>query len=123
MGIEGYLLPISRDPLMSRKNRTAHAWFTALTCSGSSASGLAWTSVPPRLMSPQRAARLHGAADACFEKLGEALDPDLSSVRIAHHLRLRRTMGDSAFEADYRSGSDLAPQSVIDPTMQEPIID
>jgi predicted ATPase/class 3 adenylate cyclase len=69
---------------------------------------------------PRRAAKLHGAADALFETLGEALDPDLLNFRNGDHRQLRRIMGDTAFEADYRSGRNLAPQSVIDLAMQEP---
>ena len=69
---------------------------------------------------PQRAARLHGAADALFERLGEALDPDLLSFRDGDHRRLRRTMGNSAFEAEYQSGRNLPLQSAIELAMQEP---
>jgi hypothetical protein len=70
---------------------------------------------------PHRAARLHGAADALFESLGEALDSDLLNFRNGDHWQLRRTMGDSAFEADYRVGRDLAPQSAIELAMREQI--
>ena len=68
---------------------------------------------------PHRAARLHGAADALFETLGEALAPDLLNFRKGDHRQLRRTMGDEAFEADYQVGRNLAPQSVFDLAMQE----
>jgi predicted ATPase len=72
---------------------------------------------------PHRAARLHGAADALFEALGEVMDLDLRNYWDGDHRRLRRTMGDSAFEVEYRSGRNLAPQSVIDMAMEEPIYD
>ena len=72
---------------------------------------------------PRRAARLHGAADALFERLGEALDPDLLELRTSDHGQLRRTMGDSAFETDYQAGRNLTSQSAIDLALQEPISD
>ena len=72
---------------------------------------------------PHRAAMLHGTADALFETLGEALDPDLQNFRNGDHRQLRLTMGDSAFEADYRAGRELAPQSAIEFAMQEQISD
>ena len=72
---------------------------------------------------PHRAARLHGAADALFERFGEALEPDLRELRTGDHRQLRRTMGDSAFEADYQAGRNLTSQSAIDLAMQEPISD
>jgi hypothetical protein len=72
---------------------------------------------------PRRAAKLHGAADALFETLGEALDPDLLNFRNGDHRLLRRTMGDEAFEADYQVGRNLASQSVFDLAMQELISD
>ena len=72
---------------------------------------------------PQRAARLHGAADAVFETIGEALDPDLLNFRKGDHRKLRRTMGDGAFEAEYQSGRNLSVQAAVDLAMQEPISD
>jgi predicted ATPase len=72
---------------------------------------------------PQRAARLHGAADALFETLGEALDPDLLIFRSGDHRKLRRTMGDDAFEAEYQSGRDLPLETAVGLAMQEPIRD
>jgi predicted ATPase/class 3 adenylate cyclase len=72
---------------------------------------------------PHRAAGLHGAADALFESLGEALDPDLLSLRTRDHRQLRRNLGDKAFEADYQAGRNLMPQSAIDLAMQEQISD
>jgi hypothetical protein len=51
-----------------------------------------------------RAATLHGAADATFEKLGthaEALETRLREADIAH---LRATLGDSDFELTYNTG-------------------
>jgi non-specific serine/threonine protein kinase len=70
---------------------------------------------------PHRAARLHGAADALFETIGEALDPDLLNFRNGDRRQLRTIMGDRAFEADYRSGGNLTLQAAVDLVMEEPI--
>jgi predicted ATPase len=72
---------------------------------------------------PHRAARLHGAADALFETLGEALDPDLLNFRNGDHRKLDRSMGDGAFDAEYQSGRNLPLQAAVDLAMQEPVID
>jgi hypothetical protein len=66
---------------------------------------------------------LHGAADALFERLGEALEPDLRELRISDHRQLRHTMGDSTFETDYQAGRNLTSQSAIDLVMRESISD
>jgi hypothetical protein len=69
---------------------------------------------------PQRAARLHGAADAVFETIGETLDPDLLDFRNGDHRKLRRTLRDGAFEAEYQSGRNLPLQAAVDLAMKEP---
>jgi len=60
-----------------------------------------------------RSAILHGAADALFERLGEALDTSLLALRSRDHRQLRRTMGERAFDSDHRTGAQLAPGGAI----------
>jgi predicted ATPase/class 3 adenylate cyclase len=67
-----------------------------------------------------RAAALHGAADALFEDLGETLDPDIQSFRDRDHLSLRaRHLGDDQFELHYKEGRDLKPRAAVSLAMME----
>jgi predicted ATPase/DNA-binding SARP family transcriptional activator len=63
---------------------------------------------------PRAAARLHGAADAIHARLGTRFDSLESRLRAADLLRLRATLGGTAFRAAYNAGyaSDL-PAAVI----------
>jgi hypothetical protein len=67
---------------------------------------------------PHRAARLHGAADALFERLGEGLDPDLLGLRNSDHRQLRRSMDDDVFEAEYQAGRNLGTEKAVELTVE-----
>ena len=71
----------------------------------------------------RRAVMLHGAADALFERLGDALDRDLQRLRKRDHSHLRRTMGDAAFDTAYEAGRQLTSHGAIELAMQRPTID
>lgn len=67
-----------------------------------------------------RAASLHGAADAVFEDLGETLDPDLQSFRESDHRRLRsRHLGDEQFEINYEEGRSLKLRAAVSLATQD----
>jgi tetratricopeptide (TPR) repeat protein len=62
----------------------------------------------------ERAAGLHGAADVLFEDLGEALDPDLQSLRDRDLGRLRTLhRGDDQFDIAYAEGRGLKPREAV----------
>ena len=54
---------------------------------------------------PQRAARLHGAVDACFT--GQAHTPTDAFLRDRDHDRLRILLGEEVFDALYLEGAIL----------------
>jgi hypothetical protein len=45
----------------------------------------------------------------------------LLSFRNGDHRKLRRTMGEGAFEAEYQSGRNLPLQAAVELAIQEPI--
>ncbi len=61
-----------------------------------------------------RAALLHGAADALFESLGETLDLDLQRFQMGDHRHLRRTMGNNVFDSGYEAGRRLSSRDAIE---------
>ncbi len=61
-----------------------------------------------------KAATLHGAADHCFQTLGESLDSTLDGYRMHDQRRLRTEMGDLAFDAAYSSGLSLTQDEAVD---------
>jgi tetratricopeptide (TPR) repeat protein len=60
-----------------------------------------------------RSARLHGAADAALAALGETVDAVEGRLRDADHQRLRASMGDRAFAAEYAAGQALTPEDIL----------
>jgi predicted ATPase/DNA-binding CsgD family transcriptional regulator len=58
-------------------------------------------------------ARLHGAADHTLADLGESLEPLEDRLADLDRQRLRATMGDEAFEAEYAAGRTLDPAQVL----------
>jgi predicted ATPase/DNA-binding CsgD family transcriptional regulator len=56
---------------------------------------------------PGRSARLHGAADQALADLGETIAPLEGQLADLDRRRLRDTMGDGAFEAEYAAGRTL----------------
>jgi predicted ATPase/class 3 adenylate cyclase len=63
--------------------------------------------------SPDRSARLHGAADQALEALGETLDSLEARLRAADQERLRVQMGEAAFEAAYAAGRAVTQKEAI----------
>jgi len=61
----------------------------------------------------QRAAMLHGFADALFEERGEVIDAGLRALCDMDRIRLREELGESAFEDAYLIGRKLSPDSAI----------
>jgi hypothetical protein len=70
--------------------------------------------VASRSGEPRAAARLHGAADGINARLGTRFDSLESRLRAADLLRLRATLGVTAFRAAYNAGyASDAPAAVI----------
>jgi predicted ATPase/DNA-binding CsgD family transcriptional regulator len=62
---------------------------------------------------PDWPARLHGAADQAFADMGEAVEPLEGRLADVDRQRLRASMGDEAFEAQYSAGRGLDPAEVL----------
>jgi predicted ATPase/class 3 adenylate cyclase len=61
-----------------------------------------------------RAARLQGAADLIFERMGTlVIDPALQGLRELNSSHLRQTMGTGGFEREYEAGRTLAPHAAF----------
>ena len=60
-----------------------------------------------------RSARLHGAADQALAVLGETLEPLERGLCDHDCQRLRSTMGQKAFEAEYATGKSLTTDEVL----------
>ena len=63
---------------------------------------------------PVRSARLHGAADEALAALGETLESLEARLRDADRERLRATMGDAAFAAEYAAGHATPFEEIAD---------
>ena len=61
----------------------------------------------------ETAARLHGAADAIHESLGNHVEGVESRLRYADLARPRAELGAAAFEAEYRAGMEKTPGLVL----------
>lgn len=75
--------------------------------------GLALTST--RAGDALAATKLHGAADAIYEKLGTRIAPLEGGLRDADIATLRRALGDELFETTYEQGrsSNLSSGTVL----------
>jgi DNA-binding CsgD family transcriptional regulator/tetratricopeptide (TPR) repeat protein len=62
---------------------------------------------------PSWSARLHGAADQALADQSETMEPLEGRLADLARQRLRATMGDGAFEAEYAAGRTLAPAQVL----------
>jgi predicted ATPase/DNA-binding CsgD family transcriptional regulator len=62
---------------------------------------------------PGWSARLHGAADQILTDLNVVLEPLEARLAEQDRQRLRATMGDAAFEAEYAAGRTLDPEHVL----------
>jgi predicted ATPase/class 3 adenylate cyclase len=60
-----------------------------------------------------RSARLHGAADQALAALGETLEPLERGLCDRDRQRLRSTMGNKSFEAEYATGKSLPTDEVL----------
>jgi predicted ATPase/class 3 adenylate cyclase len=60
-----------------------------------------------------RSARLHGAAGQALAELGETLEPLERGLRDRDCQRLRSTMGDQAFDAEYATGKSLTTDEAL----------
>ena len=62
---------------------------------------------------PDRAARLHGAAEAALTALGETVDPVEARLRERDCRRLRSVLGPEAFAAGYAAGQSLTSEEIL----------
>ena len=60
-----------------------------------------------------RSVRLHGAADHALAELGETLEPLERRLRDLDCQRLRGTLGNQAFDAEYAAGKSLTTDEVL----------
>ena len=60
-----------------------------------------------------RAARLHGAAEAALAALGETVDPVEARLRERDCQRLRSVLGPEAFAAEYAAGKSLSSEEIL----------
>jgi hypothetical protein len=61
----------------------------------------------------ERAAALHGAADAVFAEIGGSPEPLETKMRAEDVERIRSRMGDDAFDAASRRGAGLSRDDVV----------
>ena len=67
---------------------------------------------------PAWSARLHGAADQALADLGHVLQPLEERLADLDRQRLRATMGDQAFDAEYAAGRTLDPARAAQQALQ-----
>ena len=69
---------------------------------------------------PERAAVLHGAADAFRASVGEVWDPLEADMREQDQSRLRELLGDASFEAAYSEGKGIGKTDAIALALHSP---
>ena len=67
----------------------------------------------------ERAATLHGAADAVFAEIGGSAEPLETKMRAADVERIQGRMGDAAFDAASRRGAGLSRDDVLELAVQQ----